>query len=114
MMFVVEGYVEVTEEFDTNTNKFIPCKPYLVNPCGSDYCIIIHDLKTLRGVKNRMAEWRWSDAFVEVRVYTVTNIFDRETYNLQYIKPLKGNKTSIQKLTEERKRLERVKCQLSI
>lgn len=32
MMFVVEGYVEVTEEFDTNTNKFIPCKPYLVNP----------------------------------------------------------------------------------
>ena len=113
-MFVVEGYVEVTEKFDTDTNKFVACKPHLVNPCGSDYCIIIHDLKTLRGVKNRLLKVRWSDAVVEVRVYSVTNIFDRETYNLQYIKPLKGNKTSTQKLTEERKRLESVKCLSSI
>lgn len=39
-----------------------------VNPCGSDYGIIISDLKTLRGVKNRIAKkwWRKNVEFIEI------------------------------------------------
>ena len=110
-MFVVEAYIERTDRFDSETNQFVECEPYYYNPLGSDYCQIIHDLKTLRGVLNRIRKWRWAEDVVEVRIYSATNVFDRETYNLQYIKPLKGNKTSIQKLTEERKE---AKCQFSI
>ena len=39
-----------------------------VNPCGSDYNIVISDLKTLRGVKNRIAKkwWRKNVEFIEI------------------------------------------------
>lgn len=113
-MFVVEAYIERTDRFDDETNQFVECAPYYYNPLGSDYCQIIHDLKTLRGVLNRIRKWRWAEGVIEIRIYSVRNVFDRESYVLEHIKVLKGNKTSIQRLTEQRKKGEMVKCLPSI
>ena len=66
-MFVVEYYV-----IDSNNE--------LYNPCGSIHCVIIHDLKTLRGVKNRIAKYPKPANTKEIRIYNVSNLFDRETY----------------------------------
>ena len=44
-------------------------KGELVNPCGTDYTFIVRDLKTIRGVKNRMNRYRWFKGADEVRVY---------------------------------------------
>ena len=113
-MFVAEAYIERTDRFDKETNQFVKCEPYLENPCGTEYCVIIHDLKTLRGVRNRLRKFHWNKDIVEIRIYSVSNIFNRETYNLQYIDVRKGRKTSIQKLREERKKWGNAKCQNSI
>lgn len=110
-MFIAEAYVERTYRFDSETNQFVDCAPYLENPCGTDYCVIMRDLKTLRGVRNRVLKMRWPKDVVEIRIYSVTNLYDRETYNLQRIEVSKGNKTSIQKLREERKEWGKVLCQ---
>lgn len=113
-MFVVEAYIERTDRFDDETNQFVECAPYYYNPLGTDYCVVISDLKTLRGVLNRITKWVWPKSVVEIRIYSVRNVFDRETYVLEHIKVLKGNKTSIQRLTEQRKKGEMVKCLPSI
>lgn len=110
-MFIAEAYIERTYRFDKETNQFEKCEPYLENPCGTDYCMIMRDLKTLRGARNRVLKACWPKDVVEIRIYSVTNIYDRETYNLQRIEVRKGRKTSIQKLREKRKEGGKVLCQ---
>ena len=46
----------------------------LYNPCGCDYTRIIRDLKTFRGVKNRIKNWSWPDDTVELYVYSNVNV----------------------------------------
>ena len=54
-MWVIESYV-----VDKNGRVH--------NPCGSNYCAIFHDLKTLRGVLNRIRDWKFPKDVIEVRV----------------------------------------------
>lgn len=55
-MFVVEAIA-----INPITNK-----PY--NPCGSDYTAILQDLKTVRGVKNRIKNWQWRKNVIELHI----------------------------------------------
>lgn len=41
----------------------------LYNPCGSDYGIIIHDLKTYRGVINRISKYKWRNNVKRIDIY---------------------------------------------
>lgn len=82
--FVVEAYVKSSIKWDEESGTYVNCAPYLYNPLGSEYCVIIHDLKTLRGVKNRIRKFCWSDRVVEIRIYSTTEVLDRETYKLEY------------------------------
>ena len=54
----------------------------LYNPCGSDYTVIIRDLKTLKGIKNRIKNYMIPKDVVQIRIYRVSSVTDRETYNL--------------------------------
>jgi hypothetical protein len=52
------------------------------HPCGSDWTTIIHDLKTIRGVKNRVKSgWIHKDA-VKANIYTAFNVYNRDSYKL--------------------------------
>lgn len=42
----------------------------LYNPCGSSYSYIIRDLKTLRGVKNRIKKYPIDSNTKEIRIYS--------------------------------------------
>ena len=44
-------------------------KGELYNPCGSSYSYIIRDLKTLRGVKNRIKKYPIDSNTKEIRIY---------------------------------------------
>jgi hypothetical protein len=60
--------------------------PYV--PCGSDYTFIIHDLKTINGVINRIKKIYYlrkdiislqiskGDIYNNIKVHTVTNLSD--------------------------------------
>ena len=54
----------------------------LYNPCGSEYSIIIRDLKTLRGVKNRLKNYRIMPDVVQLNIYSCSNIYDEKTFRL--------------------------------
>ena len=47
-------------------------------PCGIDYNMIINDLKTLRGVLNRMKKWSIRGNITKVEIYRNNghNIYD--------------------------------------
>ena len=57
------------------------------HPCGTDYAMIYDDLKTLRGVLNRMKKWSWKHEkeIVGVKIYTYTDLYEDDTYELQYV-----------------------------
>lgn len=54
----------------------------MVNPCGSDYTAIMKDLKTVRGVKNRLLSYSMPKDVVKVDIYSCANVYDRGTYEL--------------------------------
>lgn len=69
-------------------------KGELMNPCGTDYSILYDDLKTLRGVINRLKKLapfittqskdaRHGKDIVGLNIYTYTNLYDESTYNLE-------------------------------
>ena len=45
-----------------------PTTGNLYNPCGSDYSHVI-ELKTLKGVKNRIKSIIWRNKVVQVRIF---------------------------------------------
>lgn len=69
-MFIVEFLKE-----DNKTKE-------LYNPCGSDYTTIIRDLKTIKGVKNRLKGYS-REGIKQINIYSVTNIYNRNTYVLK-------------------------------
>ena len=52
------------------------------NPCGMDYNYITKDLKTLRGLKNRMKNWSIPGKVDKIEIYNFTNVYDENTYRL--------------------------------
>ena len=45
-------------------------KGELYNPCGTSHTFIIRDLKTLRGVKNRIKKYPINKNTKEIRIYS--------------------------------------------
>lgn len=57
----------------------------IYNPCGCDGSWIINDLKTLRGVKNRILKNEYlinNKNNVKFEIYSYTNIFNDDTFKL--------------------------------
>lgn len=62
----------------------------LVHPCGTDYSMLYDDLKTLRGVINRMKKWspfitdkvKPGVEVVGFEIYNYTNLYDEDTHRL--------------------------------
>ena len=52
------------------------------NPCGMDYNYITKDLKTLKGLKNRMKNWSIPGKVNKIEIYNFTNVYDENTYKL--------------------------------
>lgn len=57
-----------------------------LQPCGMDYNMIINDLKTLKGVINRIKKWSVRGDITKVEIYrnTSNNIYDNENDVLVY------------------------------
>ena len=79
-MFFIECMVEGDQKW--NGKKWEKVDPFLYHPCGSEYSIIVRDLKTLRGVKNRLKNYRIPPNVVQLNVYSYTNIYDEKTFKL--------------------------------
>lgn len=64
---------------DTKTNE-------VYNPCGNNGSWIINDLKTLKGVKNRILKnnmlMNKNNNYVKFEVYSYTNLYNDSTFNL--------------------------------
>ena len=58
----------------------------IYNPCGTEYAMTYKDLKTLRGVLNRIKKWypfnKMEKEVVQVRIYNYHNFYDKNTYTL--------------------------------
>ena len=55
----------------------------IYNPCGMDYNDII-DLKTLRGVLNRIKNWSIPADVVKLEIYTFWDVYNDDSYKLVY------------------------------
>ena len=63
-------------------------------PCGMDYNDIIKDLKTVKGVVNRIKKWKIRGNITKVEIYrnTSNNIYDNENDVLVYSKEIPTSK----------------------
>ena len=68
MKFYVKAMIQRDSKFDDKTMEFVKCNTYLSNPCGTDYGYICHDLKTLKGLLNRLQNFKWRKDVVELHV----------------------------------------------
>lgn len=59
-------------------------------PCGMDYNDIIKDLKTLRGVLNRIKKWNVRGNITKIEIYrnNGNNIYDNDNDVLVYSKEI--------------------------
>ena len=59
----------------------------IFNPCGTEYAMLYDDLKTLRGVINRIKKWYPLDKkekkVVKIKIYSYTNLYDNNTHTLE-------------------------------
>ena len=72
----------VAEDQKWNGKEWEKVGPFLTNPCGSEYSFIIRDLKTLRGVKNRLKNYPIKSNVVQLNIYSCTNVYDEKTFRL--------------------------------
>lgn len=63
-----------------------------LQPCGMDYNGIINDLKTLRGVLNRVKKWQIKGDITKIEIYrnTSNNMYDNDV--LVYSKEIPASK----------------------
>ena len=65
-----------------------------LQPCGMDYNGIINDLKTLRGVLNRIKKWQIKGDITKIEIYrnAGNNIYDNDNDVLVYSKEIPTSK----------------------
>ena len=56
----------------------------LYNPCGMDYNYITKDLKTLRGLLNRIKSWSVPANVEKIEIYTFYDVYRDDSYKLVY------------------------------
>ena len=71
-MFLVEALVERNTRWDSETSSFLPCLPYLTNPCGLGYSMYVN-LKTVKGAIKRINQQMWSKSVKEIKIFKVTS-----------------------------------------
>lgn len=54
------------------------------NPCGSDYGIIYRDLKTVKGVYNRIKNSKWRKDVIRVDIYRGHALYDNDSFIKMY------------------------------
>lgn len=55
----------------------------IYNPCGVDYNVIIN-LKTLKGVLNRIKKWNIPVDVIKLEIYTFWDVYKDNSYKLVY------------------------------
>ena len=52
------------------------------NPCGSSWNHIVSDLKTVKGVSNRVKNYPKPNGYSHYEIYRYTNLFNEKTFTL--------------------------------
>lgn len=71
-------------------------------PCGMDYNGIINDLKTLRGVLNRIKKWSVRGNITKIEIYrnAGNNIYDDDNDVLVYSKEIPSSEEYFRNISE--------------
>lgn len=71
-------------------------------PCGMDYNGIINDLKTLRGVLNRVKKWQIRGNITKIEIYrnAGNNIYDDDNDVLVYSKEIPTSEEYFRNISE--------------
>lgn len=71
-------------------------------PCGMDYNGIINDLKTLRGVLNRVKKWQIRGNISKIEIYrnAGNNIYDDDNDVLVYSKEIPTSEEYFRNISE--------------
>lgn len=71
-------------------------------PCGMDYNGIINDLKTLRGVLNRVKKWQIRGNITKIEIYrnAGNNIYDDDNDVLVYSKEIPSSEEYFRNISE--------------
>lgn len=71
-------------------------------PCGMDYNSIINDLKTLRGVLNRIKKWQIRGNITKIEIYrnAGNNIYDDDNDVLVYSKEIPSSEEYFRNISE--------------
>ena len=71
-------------------------------PCGMDYNGIINDLKTLRGVLNRIKKWQIRGNITKIEIYrnAGNNIYDDDNDVLVYSKEIPTSEKYFRNISE--------------
>lgn len=71
-------------------------------PCGMDYNGIINDLKTLRGVLNRIKKWQIRGNITKIEIYrnAGNNIYDDDNDVLVYSKEIPTSEEYFRNISE--------------
>ena len=74
MRFLIKAMINSDVQWNESEEKWEQLeKPILVNPCGSEYQRFVSDLKTISGVKKRIAGVKWPSDVVELKIYATYN-----------------------------------------
>jgi hypothetical protein len=82
MNYFVKCLIYNNKKWNHELKQYETTEPYLYNPCGTDYSFIFRDLKTLKGVKNRLKKFSLRKDIVKLQIFTYTNIFNDDTFRL--------------------------------
>lgn len=60
----------------------------LITPPGSDYTVVLQDIKTVAGAIKRIKNHLVPADAVKCNIYSVTDIHKRDTYRLRHVYPI--------------------------
>ena len=73
MKYLIKRYILSSNKWNESTQCFQKCEDYLYNPCGSSHSNVIADLKTLRGVINRVNKWYIQENVKKIEICNYDN-----------------------------------------
>lgn len=79
MQFLIRAMISSSVQWSNKEDKWVRLdKPIFTSPVGATYQMIISDLKTLSGVKQRVAKCSWPSDVVELRIYKMNGLTDND------------------------------------
>jgi hypothetical protein len=74
--------VENKYKWNNRKKQIEEVEPYLYPACGSDYAMIISDLKTIRDVLKRISNWHIRKNVKAINIYSSNNILNEDDEKL--------------------------------